>query len=202
VRLTTLTQSRSLEPKDQRPSSSQDWGATNAVTEQYAFGEADHLRLFNRARQLLVARESVITLGLLLLVCATYSLLLVNSYFPITEGWFQDFSNYMDRGQVMYRDFYMFVPPGFPLLMHAIASASNDSFLAFRLYGVSESLVLIGVSYTLLLRLFSARIAFVAVLTAFVLYTANLQDIFWLLPDIASDAWPRSTSPPATRDVR
>ncbi len=127
----------------------------------------------------MIARESILTLGLLLLVCATFSLLLVNSYFPITEGWFQDFSNYMDRGQVMYRDFYMFVPPGFPLLMHVISAASNNSFLAFRLYGVAESLVLIAVTYILVRRLFVPRIAFVAVLTGFVLYTANLQDIFY-----------------------
>lgn len=119
------------------------------------------------------------TMWLLLGVCGSYSLLLVQSFYPITESWFQDYSNYMTKGLVMYRDFYMFIPPGFPLLMHAIGVLTDNSFLAFRLYGVTESLVLVALVYLLIRRLFSSRVAFVSILASFVVYTSNLQDIFY-----------------------
>src|SRR3990170_1848179 len=96
--------------------------------------------------------DAHITLWLLLVVCGSYSLLLVQSFYPITESWFQDYSNYMTNGLVMYRDFYMFIPPGFPLLMHAIGGLTDNSFLAFRLYGVAESLVLVALVYLLIRR--------------------------------------------------
>jgi Dolichyl-phosphate-mannose-protein mannosyltransferase len=132
-----------------------------------------------RSRLFAAANESAITLCLLLALCAGFSLLLVASYFPVTEGWFQDFSNYMSRGLLMYRDFYMFIPPGTPVLTHWISELTNNSFLALRLYGVAESLVLVAVTYTIARRLFSPRASFVAVLTAFVLSSANLQDVFY-----------------------
>ncbi len=116
---------------------------------------------------------------LLLFACGSYSLLLVQSFFPVTEGWFQDYSNYMTSGLVMYRDFYMFIPPGFPVLMHVVGILTNNSFLAFRLYGVAESLVLVGLVYLLMRRLFSSRVTFVAVLSSFVAYSSNVQDVFY-----------------------
>lgn len=125
------------------------------------------------------ADDAHITLWLLLFVCGSYSLLLVQSFYPVTEGWFQDYSNYMANGLVMYRDFYMFIPPGFPLLMHAIGVLTDNSFLAFRLYGVAESLVLVALVYLLIRRSFSSRVAFVSILASFVAYTSNLQDVFY-----------------------
>ncbi len=122
---------------------------------------------------------TTLTLAALLVICATFSLLLVTTFVPVTEGWFQDISNRMSAGQVPYRDFYLFIPPGFPLLMHAISVATNDSFLALRLYGIAESLVLIAVTFVTLRRLFPLRVAFVAVLTGFIVSSANLQNVFY-----------------------
>ncbi len=123
--------------------------------------------------------DRYVGLCLLVFVCGAYSLLLVQSFFPVTEGWFQDYSNYMSHGAVMYRDFYMFIPPGFPWLMHILGVATGNSFLAFRLYGVTEGLVLVSVVYLLMLRLFSTRVAFFSVLSSFIVYTSNLQDVFY-----------------------
>lgn len=116
---------------------------------------------------------------LLLFACGSYSLLLVQSFYPVTESWFQDYSNYMSSGLVMYRDFYMFIPPGFPMLMHVVGIVTDNSFLAFRLYGVAESLLLVSLVYLLIRRLFSSRVAFVAVLSSFVAYSSNVQDVFY-----------------------
>lgn len=103
----------------------------------------------------------------------------MTSFVPVTEGWFQDISNRMGSGQVPYRDFYLFIPPGFPLLMHAIAGATDNSFLALRLYGVAESLILIAVTFAIMRRLFAAQVAFAAVLTGFIVSTANVQNVFY-----------------------
>ena len=142
-------------------------------------GSLDPPVVRDSTKRLLLANESSLTVLLLVAVCAGFSLLLVTSYFPVTEGWFQDFSNYLSSGLVMYRDFYMFIPPGTPFLTHMISALTNDSFLALRLYGVAESLVLVAVTYAIMRRLFSPRVSFVAVLTAFVVYSANLQDVFY-----------------------
>src|SRR5690349_10984034 len=108
--------------RSDRPARPSDVTATEEVGSRAVDWRTPDTSLANRARRLLVAQESSLTLLLLLVVCAAFSLLLVTSYFPITEGWFQDFSNYMSKGLVMYRDFYMFIPPGTPILMHAISA--------------------------------------------------------------------------------
>lgn len=131
--------------------------------------------LLDRLRE----REASIALTALLVACCVFSLTLVTSYFPITEGWFQDFSNYIDLGLVPYRDFYMFVPPGSIYLLHVVSTLSNDSILAMRLYGVAESMALIAAVFVIVRRLFAPQVALVAVLTGFVVSTANLQNVFY-----------------------
>ena len=36
-----------------------------------------------------------------------FSIVLLNKYFPVTEGWFQDYARYILNGKFIYRDFYI-----------------------------------------------------------------------------------------------
>ena len=121
----------------------------------------------------------IIALCFSLAVYAVFNLLLVNKFFPITEGWFQDAANYINGGQAPYKDFYMFVPPGFPLITSAISSLSDNMFLAFRLVGFAERLLMLALMYRILRRLFSPMVAAVSGLTGAVVYIANIQEIFY-----------------------
>lgn len=123
--------------------------------------------------------ETFLSLGCLLVIYLIFNLLLVNKYFPPTEGWFQDYNNYINDGQVPYRDFYMFIPPGFPYLMALIGKLTNNIFILFRLYGILERLVLITLVYFIIRRLYSNRITFISVLTAGIIYISNIQEVFY-----------------------
>ncbi len=139
--------------------------------------------LFKKLKEKIVFKrwdyETFLSLGFLLIIYLIFNLLLFNKYFPPTEGWFQDYNNYINDGQVPYRDFYMFIPPGFPYLMALIGKLTNNVFIAFRLYGIAERLVLITLVYFIIRRLYSNRITFISVLTAGIIYISNIQDVFY-----------------------
>ena len=121
----------------------------------------------------------IIALCFSLVVYALFNLLLVNKFFPITEGWFQDAANYINNGETIYKDFYMFIPPGFPMLTSAISALSDNAFIIFRLIGVAERLAMLALVYRMLRRLFSPMVSAVSALTGAVVYIANVQEIFY-----------------------
>ncbi len=118
-------------------------------------------------------------LFLILSVYAVFNIILADKFFPVSEGWFQDYANYILDGQVPYRDFYMFVPPLFPLLMTLISSISGGLFIAFRIFGIIERMVLIFVVFCLLRKLFDSRTVFISLLTGAIVYISNTQEIFY-----------------------
>lgn len=120
-----------------------------------------------------------IALGLLLIVYGAFNILLIGKFFPVTEGWFQDYANYMNNGQEMYNDFYMFIPPGFPWLMTLLSKLFGNYFIVFRMYGVLERLLLIGLTYKLFRHIFSTKITFFATFIAGIVYISNIQDVFY-----------------------
>lgn len=126
-----------------------------------------------------ISNEDIIPLSFTLIVYAVFNLVLVNKFFPITEGWFQDTANYINEGRVPYKDFYMFVPPGYPLLTALIGRLSNNTFLVFRLFGIVERLVLVTLTYKIMRRLFCPMVAAISSLVGAVVYIANIQEIFY-----------------------
>lgn len=130
-------------------------------------------------RDTYVKYADIIALCFSLIVYAVFNLHLVNKFFPITEGWFQDAANYINNGQTLYKDFYMFIPPGFPLLTSAISALSDNVFLIFRLIGIAERLAMLALVYRILRRLFSPMVSAVSALTGAVVYIANVQEIFY-----------------------
>lgn len=118
-------------------------------------------------------------LFLFLLIYSVFNLLLINKFFPITEGWFQDYARYMMAGQVPYRDFYVPVPPGFLYLNELLRYFFGDVFLYYRIYGFLERLVLVTIVFFLFKRLYNEKLLFISLLTGSVIYIANIQDIFY-----------------------
>ena len=108
-----------------------------------------------------------------------FNVLLINKFFPITEGWFQDYSRYMMEGQIPYKDFYVPVPPGFIYLSTVLRSFFGDTFIYYRIYGLIERIILVTIVYFILIKIYPDKIVFVAMLTGSVVYIANVQDIFY-----------------------
>lgn len=118
-------------------------------------------------------------LFLILLIYLFFHLFLINGFFPITEGWFQDYARYIMQGEVPYRDFYVPIPPGFLFLIKLLRSIFGDIFLYYRIYGIIERCILVTIVYFIFRRLYPDNSLFIALLTGSVIYTANVQDIFY-----------------------
>lgn len=116
---------------------------------------------------------------LLLSVYALFNVLLINRFFPITEGWFQDYARYMTEGFVPYKDFYCPVPPGFIYLNYILRQFFGDVFIYYRIYGLIERLAIVAITYSVFRRFLDKEQLFIAILTASIIYIANIQDIFY-----------------------
>lgn len=123
--------------------------------------------------------ELAFYLFLLLSIHLLFNLLLVNSFFPITEGWFQDYINNINSGLVEYRDFYTATPPGYLWLLSCLNKLFGNTFIYYRIFGIIERLILFTIIFILLNRLYSPKISFIALSTAGFIYISNIQDIFY-----------------------
>ena len=123
-------------------------------------------------------KDSFFLFILLILTCV-FNLFLVDKFYTITEGWFQDFANYIKDGKVPYRDFYLFIPPFWPALMTLISTLSDNTFLYFRIYGVLERIIVVTISFIILHHSFRSDHIFIALLAASAVYISNLQDLFY-----------------------
>ena len=105
--------------------------------------------------------ERVIAILVLSIITMVYSGLVCSKYFPITEGWFQDYARYISQGQFIYRDFYCPVPPGYIWITTLLCNLTNYSFLALRIYGILERVALLIIVYLLLSRVLLVEQAFI-----------------------------------------
>ncbi|MDD3149758.1 MAG: glycosyltransferase family 39 protein [Candidatus Gastranaerophilales bacterium] len=86
-------------------------------------------------------------------VVGCYNLIIFNRYFPLSEGWFSVYAEYILRGAMPYRDFHFMLPPLYPLQMAAFMQLFGQGFLALRVAGLITALFITGVLYLLYLRL-------------------------------------------------
>lgn len=63
-------------------------------------------------------------------------LLTVNTYAPLTEGWWHVYARWIDQGRVPYRDFELLVTPGFPYITWFFKHLVGEEFLHLRLIGL------------------------------------------------------------------
>jgi hypothetical protein len=106
-----------------------------------------------------------------------YNSLFFNRYFPVTEGWFPAYARLIRAGQVPHRDFYLFLPPLYPLQLAAITSVFGDEFIVLRSVGVLVVLSMAGVLYALLTRWFPPFASAFAALLAIVYYQSGVAHI-------------------------
>lgn len=123
--------------------------------------------------------ERVIAILVLSIITMVYSGLVCSKYFPITEGWFQDYARYISQGQFIYRDFYCPVPPGYIWITTLLCNLTNYSFLALRIYGILERVALLIIVYLLLSRVYSDKITFFSLLVGSVIYSSTNTDLFY-----------------------
>lgn len=124
-------------------------------------------------------KEYIISFLSLLVVYLFFNVVLVDKFFPVTEGWFQDYSRYINEGKFIYRDFYVPIPPGFVWLTTLLNQIFNDNFLLFRIYGILERLILVSIVFNLMIKVYTYKITFIALLTASIIYISNIQDVFY-----------------------
>ncbi len=124
-------------------------------------------------------KEKIIAMIALVVITIVFSGLICNKYFPITEGWFQDYARYILQGKFIYRDFYCPVPPGYIWLSTLICRCTNYSFLALRIYGIIERILLILIVFELLSKVYSYKVTFFAVLVGSVIYSSTNTDLFY-----------------------
>ncbi|MCH4154212.1 MAG: hypothetical protein LKG26_05000 [Saccharofermentans sp.] len=120
-----------------------------------------------------------ILLGGLLLFVALFNLAVSYKFYPITDGWFQDAASYMHDGKVIYRDFHMYIPPAYPVLMAILYNFFGKTLILYRMYGICERLFLVFLTWCALRRVFRPEQTFMALMISSVVYVLNLQDVFY-----------------------
>ncbi len=63
-------------------------------------------------------------------------LLTVNTYAPLTEGWWHVYARWIDQGRVPYKDFELLVTPGFPYITWFFTHLVGEEFLHLRIVGL------------------------------------------------------------------
>lgn len=137
-------------------------------------GERKHMQ-----QQCLTPQNKYFGLCLMLGILSVYHYYFLNRFFPIQEGWFQYYAHQINSGKVLYRDFYMYLQPLFPLQIAVLSNLFDNTFILYRYYGLAERLLLAAITYLIVVRFVKPQHAFVATLTGVVVYTSNMQDIIY-----------------------
>jgi hypothetical protein len=124
-------------------------------------------------------KERGLALALSLAVVLAYNLVLFNRFFPLQEGWYSAVAHEILAGRRPYRDFYLFLQPIYPLLITLLIKLFGYGFIVLRIWGLVERLLLTGVVYLLLERVFRPRVALVAVLVTMAVYASNTTDVIY-----------------------
>ncbi|MFC1566311.1 ArnT family glycosyltransferase [bacterium] len=109
-----------------------------------------------------------------LFIVLVFNLIIFNRFFPLTEGWWSLVAKYMQKGLMPYRDFYLVLPPLYPIKMFIFHSLFGYEFILLRILGVFVSLLTTGFLFVLFSRIFSSWIAaLAAILSMFTRYSLN-----------------------------
>lgn len=164
---------------NRRPdSSSGEGGKVQSNDAAREFGARSDARPTTTPRTATAAR-SRLALALSLGVVLAYNLIFFNRFFPLQEGWFSAVAHELLSGRRPYRDFYLFLQPVYPLLIALLVRLFGYGFLVLRIWGLVERLLLTGLVYLLLERLFRPRVALVAVLVTMAVYASNTTDVIY-----------------------
>lgn len=123
--------------------------------------------------------EKLISWFVVMFVTVFFCILLIDKFFPITEGWFQDYARYINKGEFIYRDFYCPVPPGYIWITSFICKLTNYSFLALRVFGIIERLALLSIIYLIVSRIYNCKVVAFSLIVASAIYASTIADVFY-----------------------
>ena len=114
---------------------------------------------------------------LTLITILIYNLIWFNRFLPLTEGWFSTYAQLILSGKLPYRDFYLFLPPLYPLTIAGIMAIFGPQLIVLRIVGIGLILVMSGTLYALLARFFSQRIAAAVTAVTIIYYQSGAAHI-------------------------
>lgn len=106
-----------------------------------------------------------------------YNLIFYNRYLPVTEGWFSVYAVSILRGEIPYRDFYLLLPPLYPLQLAAFIHFFGQNIIALRILGIILMLAMTTTFFLIFSRYFSAYVAAFVSIVAIVYYQSGNEHI-------------------------
>lgn len=129
-----------------------------------------HSRLLNPTERRSHKRAGICVV---LAVICTYNLVFFNRFLPLTEGWFSVYAVSILHGQMPYRDFYLLMPPLYPVQLAAFIRVFGQNIIALRILGIIVMLAMSLVLYLILARRFTAPISSLASIGAIIYYQSG-----------------------------
>lgn len=123
-------------------------------------------------------KSKYLFLSLVCLLTAVFSLLYIDRFAPDTMGWQRLNAMMMENGQVPYRDFYNYIPPGSIFRTIWTYALVGGSFLGYRLISLLERVVLFALMFIILRRYFNEKYVWIACVTSAILYASTSFDQF------------------------
>lgn len=99
------------------------------------------------------------------------------SYAPITEGWFHAYSQLLDQGKVVYKDFYFYLTPLYLHIFNVFSSIFSDSIFSLRIFGFFINVGILFLIYIILKNFFRNNAAFFGAITSFFYYQSGVAFI-------------------------
>lgn len=113
-----------------------------------------------------------------IVICVVlYHLFYFNKFLSVTDGWFYVLTKQFEAGMIPYKDFHFCLPPMYILLHSLVNHLFGDNFINIRIFGIIERCIICGVLFITLKRITSGKIAFISVMTAFMLMTSVTYDL-------------------------
>lgn len=94
------------------------------------------MHYFNQYRNVFL--NFILVIGVVL----SYNLKMWNNFFPITEGWFSVYANLILNAKVPYKDFYLLLPPLYPIILALIIKIFGNQIIVLRILGLGVILVI------------------------------------------------------------
>ena len=113
----------------------------------------------------------------MLFICCTptilYQTLYVNSFFPITEGWFSEYAYLIRIGMMPYSDFSLLLPPLYPLQIAAFQSVFGEGLLPLHYLGIVLTGLIGFVLFDILKQLFNGWISAISAAVTMIYYQSG-----------------------------
>ncbi len=123
--------------------------------------------------------HTTLNISLISLFVFTYHLLFFDKYVPVQDGWFNVFAEMINRGELPYRDFNVFIQPLYLLLTAGLTKFFGNTLLVLREYGLAERIVLAIILYLLYSKISTKTFALIASLTSLIFYTGFNADVIY-----------------------